>query len=94
MEFEFSKTFLLNSKKPKTDSPNRESSKAEFSKIVSWKARITNSIKTRKKDEFVILAFHETIFENSAFDDSGFSEWAYGFSEFSKKIFENLHSIN
>ena len=64
MEFEFSKTFLLNSKKPKTDSPNRESSKAKFSKIVSWKARITNSIlgilKTRKNNEFLILAFQDS----------------------------------
>jgi len=60
MEFEFWKTFLLNPEKPNADSPNRESLKAEFSKIVSWKARITNSIlwilETRKNDEFVILA--------------------------------------
>ena len=63
MEFELLKTFLLNSKKPKTDSPNRESSKAKFSKIVSWNARITNSIlqilnhppPPQKTYEFVIL---------------------------------------
>ena len=64
MEFESSKTFLLNSEKPKAGSPNRESSKAEFSKIVSWKARIAISIlqtlKTRKNEEFVILAFEDS----------------------------------
>ena len=37
MEFEFSKTFLLNSEKPKAASPNRESLKAEFSIIVPGK---------------------------------------------------------
>ena len=44
MEFEFWKIFLQNSEKPKADSPNRELKKAEFSKIVPWEARITNSI--------------------------------------------------
>ena len=67
IEFEFAKTFLLNSEKPKADSPNCESSKAEFWKIVSRKARITNLIlgilKTRKNDEFVILAFEDLIIQ-------------------------------
>jgi len=67
MEFEFSKTFLLNSEKPKADSPKCESSEVKFSKIVLWKARITNLIlgilKTRKNDEFVILAFEDLIIQ-------------------------------
>ena len=100
MEFEFSKTFLLNSEKPKADSLYRESSKAEFWRIVLWKARITSLslilriLKTRKNDEFVILAFHEMVFENSAFDDSRFGESTFGFLEFSKKVFENSNFIN
>jgi len=62
MEFEFSKIFLLNSEKPKADLPNRE-----FWKIVSWKARNTNSIflilKMGKNEEFVILAFKDLIIQ-------------------------------
>ena len=67
-----------NSRKPfsgipkprKAISPNTETSKANLSKTLSSKARITNSIlqilKTRKNYEFVILAFDEMVFDKLA----------------------------
>ena len=66
--------------------------------VESSKARIRNSSFFRVlkilRIEFVVLALHETIFENSAFEDSQFGKSASGFSEFSKKVFENSNSIN